>query len=340
MGAMLLTPASIRRFSGTVRGFYTARTPAELAATATLALSQVFQLMFCGCEEFSRSGADYALHGVSLEVPPPRDFLAFMHDHPVLPLLRDLPPLVTLRTMMGSAAFARTDCYNGIARPMGWKDNAIMRLAGAPSAVTISLFRDRPFTGGERELMILLQPHLTAAWRRVAAPSRVMLVPGERRLLLSPALKPVMVDPSLQARLRLYFPGWRETHRLPAPLTAWAAAARAALDRGHQGQPLRSLVIENAQGTLFVCYFPLAGAEAAELRFMERPAELQRWSSALNLSLREREVLHWLAEGKRDGEIAIILGLAPKTVAKHVEHVLAKLQVKNRTAAAAWAPVV
>jgi DNA-binding CsgD family transcriptional regulator len=71
-----------------------------------------------------------------------------------------------------------------------------------------------------------------------------------------------------------------------------------------------------------------------ELRFMERPAELQRWSSALNLSPREREVLHWLAEGKRDGEIAVILGIAPRTVTTHVERVLAKLGVRNRTAAA------
>jgi DNA-binding CsgD family transcriptional regulator len=53
------------------------------------------------------------------------------------------------------------------------------------------------------------------------------------------------------------------------------------------------------------------------------------------LTSREREILRWIADGKRDGEIAVILGLAPKTVGKHVEHVLRKLGVNNRTAAVA-----
>ncbi len=44
--------------------------------------------------------------------------------------------------------------------------------------------------------------------------------------------------------------------------------------------------------------------------------------------------MHWVAEGKRDREIAIILGLSPRTVEKHVCHILEKLQVETRTAAA------
>ncbi len=41
----------------------------------------------------------------------------------------------------------------------------------------------------------------------------------------------------------------------------------------------------------------------------------------------------WLSEGKRDREIATILGLSPRTVEKHVCHILEKLQVETRTAA-------
>ena len=43
--------------------------------------------------------------------------------------------------------------------------------------------------------------------------------------------------------------------------------------------------------------------------------------------------MHWLAEGKRDREIAIILGLSPRTIEKHVGHILKKFQVETRTAA-------
>ncbi len=56
---------------------------------------------------------------------------------------------------------------------------------------------------------------------------------------------------------------------------------------------------------------------------------------ARGLTGREVEVLHWMAEGKRDGEIAIILGISVRTVNRHAAHLFAKLGVETRTAAAA-----
>jgi DNA-binding CsgD family transcriptional regulator len=53
------------------------------------------------------------------------------------------------------------------------------------------------------------------------------------------------------------------------------------------------------------------------------------------LSAREREVLERVACGEVNDEIALALGIAPATVAKHLEHVYWKLGVPNRTAAAA-----
>ena len=57
------------------------------------------------------------------------------------------------------------------------------------------------------------------------------------------------------------------------------------------------------------------------------------------LTERQEEVLHWMSAGKRDVEIAEILDISPRTVHKHVEHVLARLRVESRTAAAALARV-
>ena len=53
------------------------------------------------------------------------------------------------------------------------------------------------------------------------------------------------------------------------------------------------------------------------------------------LSRRESEVLLWIAEGKRDKEIAVILGISYRTVTDHVRAILTKLGVETRTAAAA-----
>ncbi|RBP38105.1 DNA-binding NarL/FixJ family response regulator [Roseimicrobium gellanilyticum] len=55
------------------------------------------------------------------------------------------------------------------------------------------------------------------------------------------------------------------------------------------------------------------------------------------LTPREREVLHWLAEGKRDAEIAAIVQAKERTVKQHVRAILHKLSVETRTAAAAAA---
>lgn len=54
---------------------------------------------------------------------------------------------------------------------------------------------------------------------------------------------------------------------------------------------------------------------------------------AEGLTPRENEVLHWLAHGKTDAEIAALLGLSPRTVQKHLEHIYIKLGVETRTAA-------
>ncbi|MDH0847401.1 MULTISPECIES: response regulator transcription factor [Delftia] len=55
------------------------------------------------------------------------------------------------------------------------------------------------------------------------------------------------------------------------------------------------------------------------------------------LTPRETEVLSWLSKGKTNRDIADILGMSPRTVNKHLEHIFEKLGVETRTAAAAVA---
>lgn len=54
----------------------------------------------------------------------------------------------------------------------------------------------------------------------------------------------------------------------------------------------------------------------------------------LGLTAREAEVLYWIAQGKSNPDIAIILGANVRTVHKHVEHIFQKLGVETRNAAA------
>jgi DNA-binding NarL/FixJ family response regulator len=59
--------------------------------------------------------------------------------------------------------------------------------------------------------------------------------------------------------------------------------------------------------------------------------------STASLTPRETEVLSWIAKGKTNRDVADILGMSPRTVNKHLEHVFEKLGVETRAAAAALA---
>lgn len=53
-----------------------------------------------------------------------------------------------------------------------------------------------------------------------------------------------------------------------------------------------------------------------------------------SLTEREGEVLYWVSQGKSNKELAMILGISPRTVNKHLESVFEKMLVENRTSAA------
>ncbi|HZO84662.1 MAG TPA: response regulator transcription factor [Verrucomicrobiae bacterium] len=53
----------------------------------------------------------------------------------------------------------------------------------------------------------------------------------------------------------------------------------------------------------------------------------------LGLTEREAEVLLWVAQGKSNGDIAIILGMAEPTVKRHLSNLFPKLGVEGRNAA-------
>lgn len=114
-------------------------------------------------------------------------------------------------------------------------------------------------------------------------------------------------------------------YRLPAPLRRWLDAS----DANKTPFPLWSngerLVFSRLDDTLLLIQRHTSLAD---------PATLQQ---NLRLTLREAEVLYWVALGKTNREIAEILGMSPRTVNKHLEHVFEKLNVETRTAAAAAA---
>ena len=65
----------------------------------------------------------------------------------------------------------------------------------------------------------------------------------------------------------------------------------------------------------------------------EVEARLAERAARPALTAREVEVLELIAEGMRNKEIAAALGISEETAQVHVKHILAKLKVKDRSAA-------
>ena len=51
---------------------------------------------------------------------------------------------------------------------------------------------------------------------------------------------------------------------------------------------------------------------------------------ALDLTGRQAEVAFWVAQGKTNDDLAIILGVSRRTIAHHVEDILLRLQLTTR----------
>jgi DNA-binding NarL/FixJ family response regulator len=72
-------------------------------------------------------------------------------------------------------------------------------------------------------------------------------------------------------------------------------------------------------------------------RLIERSRGRRPNGDSQGLTRRELEVLQLLGRGKRAPEIALELGITPKTVSSHVQHILVKLGVHSRAQAVARA---
>jgi DNA-binding CsgD family transcriptional regulator len=86
-------------------------------------------------------------------------------------------------------------------------------------------------------------------------------------------------------------------------------------------------------------YIGQIGPDEYLLRLLEGEIDDDRTllKQKLTVTLREAEVLLWIARGKSNRDIAEILKLSPRTVNKHLEQIYAKLGVENRASAAALA---
>ncbi len=121
-------------------------------------------------------------------------------------------------------------------------------------------------------------------------------------------------------------------------IAAWLAGTQASSTTRDGGF---SLMLK-ADATLHVTYLGAIGSDEYLFRLTGSgqrggPEVLRQH---FTLTLRESEVLEWIAKGKSNRDIGDILGLSARTVNKHLEQIYVKLGVENRASAAVKAAQV
>lgn len=118
---------------------------------------------------------------------------------------------------------------------------------------------------------------------------------------------------------------------------AAAAPVLGAWLRAQLGRPVPAPLVHAQGGQRFTFTLHEPTGDDGWLVVLKRAADAPPGAAlaqAFGLTAREAEVLYWVAQGKTNRDIGDILGMSPRTVTKHLEHVFEKLGVETRTAAA------
>lgn len=308
------------------------------------ALHRQFRSTVTMAEEFAYDGSSYRVAALLGGWEPPSWYFAAVTDHPFTrPVLLDRSSnTFHLGVDASRSAVACTHFYNLLLRQIRSEDQLLAATElVAHSALIFAVNSDRSYSGDERLLFEQVRLHCAAVVRRLRQASAAdFLAGGPTVLRLRPSLKATDMSVPVRILLAHYFPNWRASapaNALPRELHDWIEGSLRRLAREPLPHPLTCFRTEAARGWLLTRLFPDQGGGIL-LRFTEQQRSPSPFAlRACGLAPRECEVLHWTMEGKRDDEIAVILGSSARTVHKHAERVRRKLGVETRGAAAAAA---
>ena len=242
--------------------------------------------------------------------------------------------------------FLRSALYNEAYRDMGVRDWCTLLFYCGPNRLEgIGVAQHKQIPDAHRDILISISPHLRQAFRLAHTNSALIEMAAMKtgansheRGIMAIGLDGTitMETPAATKSLKKFF-SKRTGRGLPEQLQRWIANSNDALGKATDVPNVRRpLVIERPGSVLTVHLFSSLGDNflmLEERRWAIDPATL----ADLPLTRRESEVLAHVAVGKTNPEIGTVLGISPRTVSKHVEHILERLGVQTRTAAAASA---
>jgi DNA-binding CsgD family transcriptional regulator len=276
----------------------------------------------------TEEGFHLALDGFLM--PPERRALLprFKHQHPMLEMARrgGLNPPLRFSDFYSRRQFEERpiyrECYHGYTHSM--LTFGVAALPGLNVSFVLSR-ADQEFNEWDCEQLTVLQPLISSILRQRILQDAFSQTKTHGRpvgIVYGSGQYIHLADHQALSLLSLHYPA-ESRHRLPTDL--WKVLAL------HFTRTMTALSFPDG-GRLCAHIGPDANGWRLELWEDSSAIPSQRLEP-FNLTRRQTEVLQWLAHGKGNAEIALILGISPRTVEKHLETIYRQLGVENRLAA-------
>jgi DNA-binding CsgD family transcriptional regulator len=351
-----LSPYDLRRFSTALHDLYAIFSLEEFPSRVLTVLSRLVPADLYGYNEVNTMARQLSVTfhpaGVVSGVPEAVSiFTRYMHEHPVLSYVQRTGDgrACKISDFLTQRQFHELGLYREFYRMVGTEHQMAISIPQPPPAVLgLALNRGRgDFSERDRQMLNLLRPHLIQAYRNAGVvthmqeeATRVARGLEESTVGFIVATKEGRVHMSTTRARR-----WMEMYcqdacdegrQLPELVRRWISRQDALSTRDDDvSAPRAPLMLERVGSRLTIRLLTACGAEQHLLLLTEeRTAVSPKALTQLKITTRESEVLFWVAQGKTNAETATLLGVRPRTVHKHLEHIYQKLGVETRTAAA------
>ena len=273
---------------------------------------------------------------------------AHLHEHPLSPHCFS-GQVVKTTDYVSNSQFKDTAIHNEYYRHLDVDTQISFSIPLTPEKLSLfALSRKSPdFSERDRLILTLLRPHLINALRNATEfggmrIERDLLQKGAEAERLGSVLVQadgmmLCISPFAKDMLYKYFDAILvEGDTLPDRLLNWFNANAVTLGGFSKRVDREPLTVEMGEVRVRIKLLHDITTGDSILIIIEMDTSLALQSlQKYGLSCRETEVLSWLAAGKTNVEIAIILGMSKRTAEKHLEKIFTKLGVTTRVAAAA-----
>ena len=265
-----------------------------------------------------------------------RRFNEVAHQHPLIigQLQSNDFPVHKISDFLAQEDYHKLELYQDVYRHMRVEYQIAATIKLEPDRITaFALSRQRSdYTERDRAILEMLRPHLVIALNNLALATDRQSIQDSAELALEElSSATIIVDRQDQILYHtgpgLKWIGAASQGILPVQISDW-------LNQAVTNTRRQTMNLKTEAGEIRIRFVPTGSSQWRLLVLtagtVRPPAPAQ--TNDFGLSKRQLEVARWVGHGKTNTEIARILGISPRTVQKHIEHIFEKMDVKTRVA--------